>query len=252
MPTMTPCQRQDDFTAPRAFRPGFPFRRGSSCMCPTAFWGQCQLGELLPPSSRAPLLALIPVRSSFRKSPRNPQSFILQLPHTKTHSHGQDVVLVSQRLPYDPISLLRRHFQFNDMPEDALMSSHMFCTRSHLFSHFSAFGLNLSHVTTTNTASLVLCRLVYSHYTSSHADVTHHTRGHTLRHTSSYTVYLAQPYSLQSFNYRSGSSVDICTRTHQATHQQSRGGHASHARSHPATYIIIQSLSNTTPLFTII
>ena len=62
--------------------------------------------------------------------------------------------------------------------------------------------------------------------TSSHADVTHHTRGHTLRHTSSYTVYLAQPHSLQSFNYRSGSSVNICTRTSQATHQQSHEGHA--------------------------
>ena len=81
-----------------------------------------------------------------------------------------------------------------------VMSSHMFCTRSHLFSHFSAFGLNLSHVTTTNTASLVMCGPVYSHY----------------------------------------------------THQQSRGCHASHARSHPATYIIIHSLSSTTLLFTII
>ena len=40
---------------------------------------------------------------------------------------------------------------------NALMSSHMFCARSHLLSHFSAFGLKLSHVTTTNTASLVLC-----------------------------------------------------------------------------------------------
>ena len=133
------------------------------------------------------------------------------------------------------------------------MSSHMFCACSHLLSHFSAFGLKLSHVTTTNTASLVLCD-PYNPITptSGHADVTHHTCGHTLRHTSSYTVYLAQPHSLQSFNYRSGSSVDICTRTHQATHQQSHGGHASHARSHPATYIIIHSLSSTTPLFTII
>ena len=47
----------------------------------------------------------------------------------------------------------------------SVMSSHMFCTRSYLFSHFSAFGLNLSHVTTTNTASLVMCGPVYSHYT---------------------------------------------------------------------------------------
>ena len=83
---------------------------------------------------------------------------------------------------------------------EPLMSSHMFCARSHLFLHFSAFGLKLSHVTTTNTASLVLCGSIYSHY----------------------------------------------------THQQSRGGHASHARSHPATYIIIHGLSSTTPLFTII
>ena len=90
----------------------------------TAFWGQCWLGELLPPSSKAPLLSLVPVRSSFSKSPRNPQSFILRLPHTKTHSRGQDVVLVSQRLPYDPISLLRRHFLLNDMPNDAHIFSY--------------------------------------------------------------------------------------------------------------------------------
>ena len=96
---------------------------------------------------------------------------------------------------------------------ETLMSSHMFCTRSHLFLRFSAFVLNLSHVTITNTASLVLCGLVYSHYT------------HQWSRTSSYTVYLAQPHSLQSFNYRSGSSVDICTCTSQATHQQSHRGH---------------------------
>ena len=104
--------------------PDSPLDVAVAACATTAFWGQCRLGELLPPSSRAPLLALVPVRSSFRKSPRNPQSFILRLPHTKTHSHGQDVVLVSQRLPYDPISLLRRHFQLNDMPEDAHIFSY--------------------------------------------------------------------------------------------------------------------------------
>ena len=104
--------------------PDSPLDVAVAACATTAFWGQCRLGELLPPSSKPSLLSLVPARSSFRKSLRNPQSFILRLPHTKTHSRGQDVVLVSQRLPYDPISLLRRHFQLNDMPNDGHLFSY--------------------------------------------------------------------------------------------------------------------------------
>ena len=109
---------------------------------------------------------------------------------------------------------------------ELMMSSHMFCARSHLFSHFSAFGLKLSHVTTTNTASLVLCGPVYSHYTHQRSLRCH--ASHARSHPATYIIIhslSSQPHSLWSFNYRSSSSVDICTRTSQATHQQSRGGH---------------------------
>ena len=95
-----------------------------------AFWGQCRLGELLPSSSSPLLPILLPVQSDFKKSLRNPHSYILHLPHTKTHYHGQDVVLVDQRLPINPISLLRNHFHINNIPYD-----------SHIFSYISSEGM---------------------------------------------------------------------------------------------------------------
>jgi hypothetical protein len=92
----------------------------------TAFWGQCRLGELLPPSSSVLLSTSLPTRAAFKKSPRNPHAFVLHLPSTKTHRHGQDVVLVSQKPPFNPISLMCRHLQVNDIPND-----------THLFSYTS-------------------------------------------------------------------------------------------------------------------
>ena len=96
----------------------------------TAFWGQCRLGELLPSSLSILLLALFPCHSSFRRSTRNPQSRIVRLPHTKTHRHGQDVVLVDQCDPINPITLLLRHLQVNNIPHDA-----------HLFSYITPHGV---------------------------------------------------------------------------------------------------------------
>ena len=88
-----------------------------------------------------------------------PPSHSATLPHPTYHS----------MIPPIPIPNTYATHQIYATPQhigqphciDMLMSSHMFCTRSHLFSHFSAFGLNLSHVTTTNTASLVMCGPVY-------------------------------------------------------------------------------------------
>jgi hypothetical protein len=84
----------------------------------TAFWGQCRLGELLP-TTRSPLLATsLPTRSDFKRSLRNPQSCILHLPRTKTHRSGQDIVLVDQCAPINPIFLLKNHIRVNAVPVD--------------------------------------------------------------------------------------------------------------------------------------
>jgi hypothetical protein len=107
----------------------------------TAFWGQCRLGELLPSSSATLLSTHFPVRSGFKRSLHNPSSCIIHLPRTKTHHHGQDVVLVDQRAPINPISLLKRHLRVNGIPND-----------SHLFSYISVNGIS------TLTKSLFLCR----------------------------------------------------------------------------------------------
>jgi hypothetical protein len=93
----------------------------------TAFWGQCRLGELLPSSSSVLLTTPFPTRSGFKRSLRNPHSCIIHLPCTKTHSHGQEVVLVDQRTAINPIRLLKKHLQVNDIPND-----------THLFSYTSA------------------------------------------------------------------------------------------------------------------
>ena len=88
-----------------------------------AFWGQCRLGELLPLvySSLSP--SPLPTRSSFRRSLRNPDTCILRLSRTKTHRHGQDVVLVDQRAPINPITLLKNHFRVNKFHSNHLLFS---------------------------------------------------------------------------------------------------------------------------------
>lgn len=97
----------------------------------TAFWGQCRLGELLPSSASALLSTPFPLRSGFKRSLRNPLSCVIHLPRTKTHSHGQEVVLVDQRTAINPILLLKKHLQVNNIPDDA-----------HLFSYTTIHGLS--------------------------------------------------------------------------------------------------------------
>lgn len=90
----------------------------------SAFWGQCRLGELLPAALSSFNPTLFPTRSKFGKSRRNPHSYILRLPRTKTHRHGQDVVLVDQCAALNPISLLKKHFRVNNVPNDAYLFSY--------------------------------------------------------------------------------------------------------------------------------
>ena len=89
----------------------------------TAFWGQGRLGELLPPNLSPSSIIHLPTRSDFKRSLRNPHSCILRLPRTKTHPHGQEIVLVDQHAAIDPISLLKRHLRINNIPNDAYIFS---------------------------------------------------------------------------------------------------------------------------------
>jgi hypothetical protein len=104
-----------------------PFDVAVAACATTAFWGQCRLGELLPSSASILLSNPFPTRSGFKRSLRNPLSCILHLPRTKTHRQGQDIVLVDQSPPINPIALLKRHLRINNMPND-----------THLFSYTSA------------------------------------------------------------------------------------------------------------------
>ena len=97
----------------------------------TAFWGQCRLGELLPTSLASPIDMAFPTRSGLWKSLRNPHSYLLHLPRTKTSRHGEDIVLVNQHSPIDPISLLNNVIQVNMIPEDG-----------HIFSYKTPDGLS--------------------------------------------------------------------------------------------------------------
>jgi hypothetical protein len=88
-----------------------------------AFWGQCRIGELLPLSSLLPSPTPLPSRSDFKRSVKNPQSCVLRLPNTKTHRCGQDVVLVDQRFPINPISLLKNHIRVSSVQEGQFLFS---------------------------------------------------------------------------------------------------------------------------------
>jgi hypothetical protein len=84
----------------------------------TAFWGQCRIGELLPLSSSPSSSYPLPLRSDFKRSLKDTRSCVLRLPQTKTHHSGQDVVLVDQRYPINPISLLKNHIRVNGVHSD--------------------------------------------------------------------------------------------------------------------------------------
>jgi hypothetical protein len=88
----------------------------------SAFWGQCRLGELLPQSASSAIS--LPTRSDLKRSKRNPASCILRLPSTKTHRHGQDVVLVDQRNPINPILLLKSHIRVNNVQKNDYLFSY--------------------------------------------------------------------------------------------------------------------------------
>ena len=94
----------------------------TACAC-AAFWGQCCLGKLLPISSSAPSSTPLPLHSILKRLIWNPQSCILHLPHTKTHPHSEEVVLIDQDNPINLISLLKNHIHISSIPRDGLLFS---------------------------------------------------------------------------------------------------------------------------------
>ena len=100
-----------------------PFDAAVAACAVTAFWGQCRLGELLPSLSSTLPPSPLPTRADFKRSLRNPNACILRLPRTKTHRHGQDVVLVDQRAPINPITLLKNHIRVNRIHSHHLLFS---------------------------------------------------------------------------------------------------------------------------------
>jgi hypothetical protein len=101
-----------------------PFDVAVAACAVTAFWGQCRLGELLPSSSVALNSSHFPTRAGFKRSIRNPLSCVIHLPCTKTHQHGQDIVIVDQQSTINPIALLKKHLRINNIPSDAHLFSY--------------------------------------------------------------------------------------------------------------------------------
>ncbi|PPR07307.1 hypothetical protein CVT24_007516 [Panaeolus cyanescens] len=96
-----------------------PFDAAVAACASTAFWGQCRLGELLPPSSNPAYTSSIPARShltcSASKS-HQPKFFNLHLPQTKTNRLGQTVVILPQENISNPLPLLQNHLFVNRSP----------------------------------------------------------------------------------------------------------------------------------------
>jgi hypothetical protein len=128
--------------------PNSGFDAAVAACAATAFWGQCRLGELLPSTPAALLSTPFPTRAGFKRSVRNPQSCILHLPRTKTHHHGQDIVLVDQCAAVNPILLLKRHLRMSAIPDDA-----------HIFSYSSPEGLK----SLTKSLFLQRCNTIWQH-----------------------------------------------------------------------------------------
>ena len=121
----------------------------------TAFWGQCRLGELLPTSLASPLTTSFPTCLGLRKSPRNHHAYLLRLPQTKTCRHGEDIVLVAQRFPINPISLLENTIQVNGISGDG-----------HIFSYKTSDGfLPLTKPLFLRRCNEIWCALGYPHTT---------------------------------------------------------------------------------------
>nr|GAT48555.1 DNA breaking-rejoining enzyme [Mycena chlorophos] len=78
----------------------------AACM---AFWGQCRLGEILYTSKKDPQSEHKPSRADVSNSVRESGSLVVRIPRTKTKKQGDDVVLVPQVGPLNPVVALRMH-----------------------------------------------------------------------------------------------------------------------------------------------
>ena len=100
-----------------------PFDTCVAACATTAFWGQCRLGELLGDSRASLDITLLPARSNLRRS-RDESSYTLRLPRTKTHHHGDNVVLAHRQSTTNPLRLLQLHLKTSILSGDLPLFSY--------------------------------------------------------------------------------------------------------------------------------
>ncbi|KAJ7701186.1 hypothetical protein B0H17DRAFT_924790, partial [Mycena rosella] len=86
-----------------------------------AFWGQCQLGKILPNTRNDPALAPKPTRAHVSRSHRNKHATKLRLPRTKAIKSGDDVILVAQSNPINPQIALHALSKIHNIPSSAML-----------------------------------------------------------------------------------------------------------------------------------
>jgi hypothetical protein len=121
-----------------------PFDAAVFAAACTAFWGQCRLGEILPPSASTFSPSKLPIMSavSFQKNTAS-----IELPWTKvTKNRGDTVVLTEQLTPTNPLSALENHFAVNGVQP-----------HTHLF----AYRFQGHHRALTKNAFLKRCNLIW-------------------------------------------------------------------------------------------
>jgi len=103
------------------------------CCALVAFWGQCRIGELLCNSQSDISSSNVPRRTNItHSSQKGVSSVTIHLPRTKTHRHGDDVVIAHQVGAIDPILALKRHLSVN-----------MTTSSSSLFAYNSPSGVRM-------------------------------------------------------------------------------------------------------------
>jgi hypothetical protein len=88
----------------------------------TAFWGQCRLGEILP-TSLASSIDHLPRRSGIITTFTPDKAFKIHLPRTKTKKHGDEIILVAQRTPIDPVRTIQIHLDQEPAEPSSLLFS---------------------------------------------------------------------------------------------------------------------------------
>lgn len=97
-----------------------PFDAAVFACATVAFWAQCRLGELLPTNSTTDSHDHLPTRHHLRPARANSHALRLHIPRTKTHPNGEDVNIVSQLHPINPLTALDNHMLVNSNIDPSL------------------------------------------------------------------------------------------------------------------------------------